>query len=125
MNNINHPANLVSRLDMNGNNDHPAEVVRWIKEISSQIRLAIKGQIIATLYPYRFQGIEYLAFDLEGAQGGFSLTFMAGQPTELNDITPCVTDMSQALALAAALIFSVDALVKFSRALKADDYEII
>lgn len=73
MNSINHPANLVSRLDMNGNNDHPAEVVRWVKEISKQIRLAIKGQIVATLYPYRFQGIEYLAFDLEGAQGGFRL----------------------------------------------------
>ncbi|KWT12093.1 hypothetical protein NLO85_22100 [Pseudomonas savastanoi] len=113
----------VSRLDMNGNNSYLEHVEMWIEDISNQARLAIKGQITACLHPYRFKGGEYLAFDLDGAEGSFSLTFMAGQPYELNDITPWVPDMSEALAMAAAVALRLDALVKFSPGLRVDRYE--
>ncbi|MFA0965491.1 hypothetical protein [Pseudomonas amygdali] len=115
----------VSRLDMNGNNSYLEHVEMWIEDISNQARLAIKGQITACLHPYRFKGDEYLAFDLDGAEGSFSLTFMAGQPYELNDITPYVPDMSEALAMAAAVALRLDALVKFSPGLRVDRHETL
>ncbi|MDT3268732.1 hypothetical protein QNL75_27125 [Pseudomonas amygdali pv. morsprunorum] len=113
----------VSFLDMNCNTKYLEHVEAWIEDMASQARLAIKGQITAIIYPYRFRDDEYLAFDLDGAEGGFSLTFMAGQSYELNDITPYVPDMSEALAMAAAIAFKVDALIKFNSGLKVDRHE--